>query len=389
MVKYRIINEILRWILVLYCMSRMTYSKNCGNKFIGVFCKFFVLYTLVDVLNILLPFVSFPIIKFWGIAEGMLGADICILLLRILMYLCIACAFTKIHIRLPYEISAIAQAGIIFICVILEFSLLKLKHTVFDIQDVIQYKLLVFIIAFGVIILILWGLDKSRERKKFQELTAYTHRTREVIPSVERMLARLEEASAHIDKSNDIIKELRQICSTDMVQTKKEVSNIKTFNTTGSAALNEQLQGYLEEAVKNNFEMDIMVQAPIDELLKTGQIEIYSLMQIIGDLYRNAFKIVTKRKVHGRILICFGYNAEGCYEISVYDNGEHFASHILKHLGERGNTTGGTGHGIADIFEVLHGSHGSFILDQSLPEGNVFTKGIYIVFDRRGDVEVR
>lgn len=174
-----------------------------------------------------------------------------------------------------------------------------------------------------------------------------------------------------------------------MVQTKKEVSNIKTFNTTGSAALNEQLQGYLEEAVKNNFEMDIMVQAPIDELLKTGQIEIYSLMQIIGDLYRNAFKIVTKRKVPGRILICFGYNAEGCYEISVYDNGEHFASHILKHLGERGNTTGGTGHGIADIFEVLHGSHGSFILDQSLPEGNVFTKGIYIVFDRRGDVEVR
>ena len=65
------------------------------------------------------------------------------------------------------------------------------------------------------------------------------HRTREVIPSVERMLARLEEASDHIDKSNEIIRELRQICSTDMERTKKEVSNIKTFHTTGSAALNE------------------------------------------------------------------------------------------------------------------------------------------------------
>ncbi|MCI9217581.1 MAG: hypothetical protein HFG95_11015 [Dorea sp.] len=319
----------------------------------------------------------------------MLEVDMCILLLRIIMYLCTAYVFTKIHIRYSYEISGIAQAGIIFICAILEFSLLKLKYTVFDNQDVIQYKMLVFIIAFGVIILILWGIDKSHERKRIQELTAYMHRTREVIPSVERMLARLEEASDHIDKSNEIIRELRQICSTDMERTKKEVSNIKTFHTTGSAALNEQLEGYLEEAAENDFEMDIMVQAPIDELLKTEHIEVYLLMQIIGDLYRNAFKTVTKGKVNGRILICFGYNAEGYYEISIYDNGEPFASHILKHLGERGNTTGGTGHGIADVFEALHKSRGSFILDQNLPGGNVFTKGIYIVFDRKGEVKVR
>lgn len=389
MVKYRVISEILRWILILYCLNQVRRNRSCRKRIIGIFCDFFTLYVLSDILNIFLALVSFPVIRICGMQGDTLEIDMCILILRIAMYIAIAYVFTKKQIRSPYEISNIVQTGIVFICVILELAFLELKQMIFNEHDVIQYKLLVFIIAFGVIILILWGLDKSRERKKFQELTAYTHRTREVIPSVERMLARLEEASAHIDKSNDIIKELRQICSTDMVQTKKEVSNIKTFNTTGSAALNEQLQGYLEEAVKNNFEMDIMVQAPIDELLKTGQIEIYSLMQIIGDLYRNAFKIVTKRKVHGRILICFGYNAEGCYEISVYDNGEHFASHILKHLGERGNTTGGTGHGIADIFEVLHGSHGSFILDQSLPEGNVFTKGIYIVFDRRGDVEVR
>lgn len=387
MEKYRIINEILKCILILYCLTQKKYSGICKKRFFGIFCDFFILYALIDALNVCLALFSFPVM----IQGDTLAADMCILFLRITIYSVIAAGFTftKIHIRHVYETSVIAQAGCVFICVVVEIVSLKLKYTVFNNQDVVQYKLLVFIIAFGVIILILWGIDKSREKKKIQELTAYTHRTREVIPSVERMLARLEEASAHIDKSNNIIKELRQICSTDMVQTKKEVSNIKTFNTTGSAALNEQLEGYLEEAVKNNFEMDIMVQAPIDELLKTGQIEIYSLMQIIGDLYRNAFKIVTKGKVNGRILICFGYNAEGCYEISVYDNGELFASHILKHLGERGNTTGGTGHGIADIFEVLHGSHGSFILDQSLPEGNVFTKGIYIVFDRRGDVEVR
>lgn len=389
MIRYRIINEILRWILILYCLNQMRCNRICGKKSIGILRDFFTLYVLSDILNIFLALISFPIIRVCGMKGDTLEIDMCILILRIVMYLGIAYIFTKKQIKPPYEISDILQTGIIFICAILEFAFLKLKQMIFDEQDIIQYRMLFFIIAFGIIILILWGIDKNRERKKIQELTAYTHRTREVIPSVERMLARLEEASEHIDKGNEIIRELREICSTDMAQTKKEVSNIKTFNTTGSAALNEQLQGYLEEAAEHDFEMDIMVQAPIDELLKTGQIEVYSLMQIIGDLYRNAFKVVTKGKEYGRILICFGYNAEGYYKISVYDNGELFASHILKHLGERGNTTGGTGHGIADIFETLHKSRGSFILDQNLPGGNIFTKGIYIVFDRKGDVKVR
>lgn len=356
---------------------------------IDVFCNLFVLYVLSDVLNIILALISFPVIYFCEMQGDTLEIDMCILIMRIIMYCGIACIFSKRPVKRIHEISSIVQVGIIFICVILEFAFLRLKQMVFDKQDIIQYKMLVFIIAFGIIILILWGIDKSRERKRIQELTAYTHRTREVIPSVERMLRKLEEASDHIDKSNEIIKELRQICSVDMEQTKKEVSNIKSFHTTGSTALNEQLEGYLEEAAENGFEMDIMVQAPIDELLKTGQIEIYSLMQLVGDLYRNAFKIVTAGKESGRILICFGYNGEGYYEISVYDNGALFASHILKHLGERGNTTGGTGHGIADIFEILQKNHGSFILDQNLSGGNVFTKGIYIVFDKRGDVKVR
>lgn len=243
MVKYRVISEILRWILILYCLNQVRRNRSCRKRIIGIFCDFFTLYVLSDILNIFLALVSFPVIRICGMQGDTLEIDMCILILRIAMYIAIAYVFTKKQIRSPYEISNIVQTGIVFICVILEFAFLELKQMIFNEHDIIQYKLLVFIIAFGVIILILWGLDKSRERKKFQELTAYTHRTREVIPSVERMLARLEEASAHIDKSNNIIKELRQICSTDMVQTKKEVSNIKTFNTTGSAALNEQLEG--------------------------------------------------------------------------------------------------------------------------------------------------
>ena len=239
MIKYRILNEILRWILILYCLNRMGRNRICKKKIIGILCDFFTLYVLSDILNIFLALVSFPVIRVCRMQGDTLEIDICILILRVLLYLAIAYIFTKKQIRPPYEISNVVQTGTIFICAILEFAFLKLKQMIFDERDVIQYRMLFFIIAFGVIILILWGIDKSHERKRIQELTAYMHRTREVIPSVERMLARLEEASDHIDKSNEIIRELRQICSTDMERTKKEVSNIKTFHTTGSAALNE------------------------------------------------------------------------------------------------------------------------------------------------------
>lgn len=152
--------------------------------------------------------------------------------------------------------------------------------------------------------------------------------------------------------------------------------------------LDLQLERYLEEAEQQEFTLDIIVCAPMKDILKNIKIELYALLQIVGDLYRNANKVVTKNETRGRILMCFGYNQEGDYELSVYDNGEPFPSYVLEHLGERGVTTDGTGHGLSDIFESVHRGKMSFLLNQSLPKESIFTKEICITFDGKEEINI-
>lgn len=366
------------------------YIKIYGReKLIHMFCKLFVLYVLSDLLNFVMALITFPAVVFFNMRIDSLETDLWILFVRIIVYIGFGYFIRKNRQRYIKNLSLNAQIGIIFICMILEFSFLELKQGVFEQKNIIIHRLFIFIIVFGVVTLFLWILDKRQEQKKIQELTAYAHRTREVIPSVSRVLSKLEELSDYIDKSDAIVKELRSICDMDMKETRREAANIKTFNSTGSFVLDEQLERYLEEAAEQEFDLDIIVRAPADEILETNQINIYSFMQIIGDLYRNAYKVVLKRKTGGHILICFGFNGEGNYEISVYDNGECFSQYVLQRLGERGVTTDGTGHGLADIFATLEQCKGSFILNQASLKSSIFTKGICIVFDNEGRKEIR
>lgn len=362
---------------------------SCSEKLIHVFCKLFELYVLVDLLNFVLALMTFPIVNFLNLHMDSLKADLWILFVRIVIYMGVGYSVRKRGRKYAKNVSFSAQIGIIFICMILEFSFLELKQSIFEEKDIIVYKMFTFMIVFGLIVLFLWLFDKRQEQKRIQELTAYAHRTREVIPSVSRVLSKLEELSDYMDKSDAIVKELKSICDMDMKETKKEAANIKTFNTTGSFMLDEQLEGYLEEAAEQEFDLDIIVRAPADEILETNQIGIYSLMQIIGDLYRNANKVIQKEKAGGHILICFGFNEEGNYEISVYDNGEGFSDYVLQRLGKRGVTTDGTGHGLADIFRTLEQCKGSFILNQVSSGNSIFTKGICIVFDSEGRKEIK
>ena len=362
---------------------------SCSEKLIYMFCKLFVLYVLVDLLNFVVALITFPAVVFLNVQFNTIEADLWILFVRIIIYIGFGYLIRKNRQKYVKNISSSGQIGIIFICMVLEFSFLELKQRTAEGKNIIVYKMFTFMIVFGLIVLFLWLFDKRQEQKRIQELTAYAHRTREVIPSVSRVLSKLEELSDYMDKSDAIVKELKSICDMDMKETKKEAANIKTFNTTGSFMLDEQLEGYLEEAAEQEFDLDIIVRAPADEILETNQIGIYSLMQIIGDLYRNANKVIQKEKAGGHILICFGFNEEGNYEISVYDNGEGFSDYVLQRLGKRGVTTDGTGHGLADIFRTLEQCKGSFILNQVSSGNSIFTKGICIVFDSEGRKEIK
>ena len=50
-------------------------------------------------------------------------------------------------------------------------------------------------------------------------------------------------------------------------------------------------------------------------------------------------------------------------------------------MGERGNTTDGTGNGLADTIETLDHYHASFAIEPIEPGADIYTKCVHIAFD--------
>lgn len=348
----------------------------------------FMLYVILDLLHLVIAVVGFPLILLFNLKPKTTGAEILILILQILLYIGLIMWSKRINFSFVLRMSKASQVGMLFILFTGQCIMLELRHLGYSKNNIIVYKILLFMIVFGIIVLALWYYDKYQEQKKMQDLTAYSHHTREIIPSMGRALNKLGEISDHMDQVSQIIEELREICNTDEEQTAESVRLIKRFESTGIIALDLQLERYLEEAEKQDFTLDIIVRAPVKDILKNKAIDIYTILQIVGDLYRNANKVVRRNKGEGRILMCFGYNKGGFYELSIYDNGDPFPEYVLEHLGKRGVTTGGRGHGISDIFEALHRGKMSFLLNQVLPKESIFTKGICITFDGQEKISI-
>ena len=259
------------------------------------------------------------------------------------------------------------QIGIILICGTLAFISTELGRITY--------------IGVSILILVFWIIDENDEKKKIRELTSYAHRTREIIPSMRRALERTDL------ETEELLDELRLICDAEQRESTQEFRSLKDFESTGFIVMDEQLKRYLEEARHNQFELDIIVMAPVTRTISDQGVGRMQLLQIIGDMYRNANRAISKIS-DGRILICFGFNLNDDYEISFYDNGDLFDEYVLSNLGIRGVTTSGLGHGIADTLFALDEVKGSFIIEQTLAEHSIFTKGIRIVFDRLGRIEV-
>lgn len=374
--------------ILIEAVSLAVYVRVCYfEDLLEKYMYLFMLYVILDLLHLVIAVVGFPLIVLLNLRPRTIGAEI-ILVLQILLYIGLMLWSRKINLPFIQRMSKTAQIGMLFIFSTGQCIMLELRHLGYSRSNIVIYKILLFAVIFGFIILALWNYDKHQEQKKMQDLTAYSHHTREIIPSMGRALEKIGEMSEHMEEVEQIIKELREICDTDGLQTTKSARAVKSFESTGIIALDLQLERYLEEAEQQDFTLDIIVRAPVKDILKNKNIEIYSLLQIVGDLYRNANKVVRKNENEGRILMCFGYNTAGFYELSIYDNGEPFPEYVLDHLGKRGVTTGGTGHGISDIFEALHRGKMSFFLNQRLPEESIFTKGICITFDGKEKVSI-
>lgn len=282
--------------------------------------------------------------------------------------------------------STVAVAGMTFCLLFAKGVVLAFVGSGDENSNVYWFLTASFLFALGVCVL--WALNKKVEDESRRELIRYHHREKEVLPTVERVLEKMRDLSGDSEELNKTMAELQELCRTDERMTRAEALAAKTFVSTGSPLLDDMLERYLLEAAQKEIEVDVIVQSPIRPLLKEQKIEIGLFLRMFGDIYRNAEKVVLKKGDEGQVLVFMGCNQDGEYEVSVYDNGAAFPGHVLKHLGERGVTTDGTGHGMADVFEVLDKYKISFMLEQDFPKGQMFTKAVRLVFDGQGRREV-
>ena len=75
------------------------------------------------------------------------------------------------------------------------------------------------------------------------------------------------------------------------------------------------------------------------------------ITRLVGDLLRKAIRAVEPCRNRMILLMIVRDEAKHVL-IRVYDSGISFRSEILDHFGERGNTTWGTGNGLADMMEL-------------------------------------
>lgn len=267
-----------------------------------------------------------------------------------------------------------------------------------DIYDGKYLKTMILtIICCTVIFLIISRIDKhnaEKERAKIEEnnkkLSSKLHKSQEILPAMVQVLSNVTEnggTEMEEQEAHKLLEEVSDLYGQQLKENSKEDLQLKNFCSTGLKLLDEQLKVYQMEALDRNVNLDIFVQAPINGIMKKDNIDQLKLQRAVGDLIRNAFRVMEREdkkcRAKGHILLIIGCQYEGILEIAVVDNGAEFPLHVIQAFGRRGVTTGGTGNGLADLVEFADETKASIRVDEFAWETSSFTKKISIIFDKQ------
>ena len=159
------------------------------------------------------------------------------------------------------------------------------------------------------------------------------------------------------------------------------------FETTGIDLVDLLLRTKIIECSKQDIELDVFVSTQIDKDMKRMDIGDGEITRLLGDLLRNAINAVAN--LHDKmILLLIARDENDHVLIRIYDSGIPFPPYILERFGERGNTTWGTGNGLADLMETLNRVQASIEVNTDIAPDDVFTKEIYICFDGKNTVNI-
>lgn len=212
-----------------------------------------------------------------------------------------------------------------------------------------------------------------------RQMSQRLHRSKDVLGVVSQVVASEE----HIDPK--LRKELADFCDDEMNEMQDRTLGVNLIGDTGIELVNVMLQKLMMRCADLNISFDVMIPAPVDGYIQNIGISVTEFMRMLNDLLKNAVKaILSSENGHRELLLIMGDAGADCFEIRLYDSGVPFPPVILEHMGERGNTTDGTGNGLADTIETLGHYHASFAIEPIEPGADIYTKCVHIAFDGRG-----
>ena len=274
----------------------------------------------------------------------------------------------------------------------------KIPFLYTDIKDgrVLKIVLLTNICCI-IVFLIISGIDKrnaEKERTRIEEnnkkLTTRLHKSQEILPAMVQVLSQVAENSGtemETQKAHELLAEVNDLYGRQLRENSEEDLQLKNFCSTGLKVLDQQLKVYQMEAIDRNVNLDIFIQAPINDLIKKDGIDQLKLQRAVGDLVRNAFRAVEREdkkcRASKHILLIIGCRYEDILEVAVVDNGTEFPLHVIEAFGKRGVTTGGTGNGLADLVEFADDMGASISVDEFDGRTSLFTKRVSISFDKQ------
>ena len=386
---YIIRNIYLFLIFIIYLLMCKMKIKNC----VPLVCLSLSIFDMLRMISGIISGLCMLFISADGVVKDITTTLLSIIYICLSIYLLLYVIKEKnIEVELTFFKKCMACFIYCFIVCI------KIPFLYTEIRDALALKMVILtILCCTVIFLIISGIDKrnaEKERTRIEEnnkkLTTRLHKSQEILPAMVQVLSQVAENSGtemETQKAHELLAEVNDLYGRQLRENSEEDLQLKNFCSTGLKVLDQQLKVYQMEAIDRNVNLDIFIQAPINDLIKKDGIDQLKLQRAVGDLVRNAFRAVEREdkkcRASKHILLIIGCRYEDILEVAVVDNGTEFPLHVIEAFGKRGVTTGGTGNGLADLVEFADDMGASISVDEFDGRTSLFTKRVSISFDKQ------
>ncbi|MCL1882535.1 MAG: hypothetical protein FWF81_02110 [Defluviitaleaceae bacterium] len=230
----------------------------------------------------------------------------------------------------------------------------------------------------------------QRALKKLRTLERLQHRYRDLVPAV---------SASH----NVLLDKVKSIAGAEVEQTQEVTEYLKIVEALNvefgeEIALDDLVREFKGIVLPVNWlPLKLQIVKMIEECEQTENLFMLArntattweqinvpkvkFTRLVGNLLRNAVRELEQSKTDEKeVLVRFFDDENNFFAVEVFDTAHAFPISILTRLGERGNSTNGTGNGYVEIFEFLAESGASLIITEQAENGKD-TKTIRIVFD--------